>query len=52
MKNGKSGENPSENLVSFLFALVVSLFAIGGMIGGLSGGYLADKFGRLLDGKY
>ncbi|XP_074599452.1 glucose transporter type 1-like [Brevipalpus obovatus] len=46
MKDGKSGADPSKNLVSFLFALVVSLFAIGGMIGGLSGGYLADKFGR------
>lgn len=29
-----------------LFSVAVSLFAIGGMIGGFSGGYIANRFGR------
>ena len=28
------------------WAMIVSLFCIGGLFGGLSGGYLSDKFGR------
>ncbi|XP_059086366.1 glucose transporter type 1-like [Tigriopus californicus] len=36
----------SEAKVETLFSLAVSACLVGGMIGGLSGGWLADKFGR------
>ena len=29
-----------------LYAMAVSIFAIGGMIGGFIGGSIADRFGR------
>ena len=36
----------SKEKVDTLFSLAVSAFPVGGMIGGLTGGYVADKFGR------
>lgn len=36
----------SDGTLNLLWAVTVSMFAIGGMIGGISGGYIANKFGR------
>ena len=36
----------SEEWIKTCFSAVVSIFVIGGMIGSLSGGFLANKFGR------
>jgi len=36
----------SREKVDTLFSLAVGAFLVGGMIGGLTGGYVADKFGR------
>uniref|UniRef100_A0A1B6DFT3 Major facilitator superfamily (MFS) profile domain-containing protein n=2 Tax=Clastoptera arizonana TaxID=38151 RepID=A0A1B6DFT3_9HEMI len=35
-----------EESVKLLYSLAVSIFAIGGMLGGFSGGLIANKFGR------
>lgn len=35
-----------EESVQLLYSLAVSIFAIGGMLGGFSGGLIANKFGR------
>lgn len=40
------GGNMSQDEAVRLFSVAVSIFAIGGMIGGFSGGYVANKFGR------
>ena len=32
--------------MDFIWSVAVSIFAIGGMVGGFSGGYIADRFGR------
>ncbi|XP_033763885.1 solute carrier family 2, facilitated glucose transporter member 1-like [Pecten maximus] len=42
----RNGEYMSSSLLTLLWSFTVSIFAIGGMIGGLSGGYLANRFGR------
>lgn len=34
--------------IRLLWAIVVSIFLIGGCIGSFSGGWLADKFGRYI----
>ena len=36
----------SKGKADTLFSLAVTAFLVGGMIGGLTGGYVADKFGR------
>ena len=36
-----------DDTVKFLYSVAVSVFAIGGMLGGLSGGMIANRFGRL-----
>ncbi|CAF3833594.1 unnamed protein product [Adineta steineri] len=41
-----SNSNPSESTITLIFSLAVSIFAVGGMIGGLCGGFLTDRFGR------
>lgn len=40
------GEEIEKGLVGTIFSLAVSAFLVGGMIGGLSGGWLANKSGR------
>ncbi|KAK3577353.1 hypothetical protein CHS0354_008451 [Potamilus streckersoni] len=42
----RSGEYISEDTSTGLFALIVAIFAVGGMIGGLLAGWWADFFGR------
>lgn len=42
----RNGEYMSSSLLTLLWSFTVSIFAIGGMIGGLSGGYLANRYGR------
>ncbi|XP_058793375.1 glucose transporter type 1 isoform X2 [Phymastichus coffea] len=40
------GEDISEDYVQSLYSIAVSIFAIGGMVGGFSGGMIANRFGR------
>ncbi|RZF47125.1 hypothetical protein LSTR_LSTR005203 [Laodelphax striatellus] len=40
------GEDIQEESVKLLYSVAVSIFAIGGMLGGFSGGMIANKFGR------
>lgn len=40
------GEDIPEEQVKILYSIAVSIFAIGGMVGGFSGGTIANKFGR------
>ena len=42
----RNGEYPEANLVKTLYGVMVSLFAIGGMIGSFAAGYVADWLGR------
>ncbi|CAF3967049.1 unnamed protein product [Rotaria magnacalcarata] len=36
----------NESTITLIFSLAVSIFALGGMIGGLFGGFITDRFGR------
>lgn len=40
------GEDTSEEFTQQLYSVAVSIFAIGGMLGGFSGGWMANRFGR------
>ncbi|KAF4522520.1 hypothetical protein B566_EDAN009967, partial [Ephemera danica] len=40
------GEDIPEEKVKILYSIAVSIFAIGGMVGGFSGGMIANRFGR------
>ncbi|KAK9885926.1 hypothetical protein WA026_013804 [Henosepilachna vigintioctopunctata] len=40
------GEDLPDEVVRGLYSIAVSIFAIGGMLGGFSGGMVANKFGR------
>ena len=40
------GQDLTKNSMSTYFSLAVSMFLVGGMIGALSGGWVAEKFGR------
>ncbi|XP_046435446.1 glucose transporter type 1 isoform X2 [Neodiprion pinetum] len=40
------GEDIKESAVKRLYSVAVSIFAIGGMLGGFSGGMIANRFGR------
>lgn len=40
------GVDIAESWEKNIFAIAVSVFAIGGMIGGFGGGFVANRFGR------
>lgn len=40
-------ENMDNGQAELLYSFAVSIFAIGGMLGGFSGGIIANRFGRL-----
>lgn len=40
------GKDIQEETVARLYSIAVSIFAIGGMLGGFSGGMIANRFGR------
>lgn len=40
------GKDIHEDTVNQLYSIAVSIFAIGGMLGGFSGGMIANRFGR------
>jgi len=42
------GEDISDDSVKKLYSVAVSIFAIGGMVGGFSGGIIANRFGRFV----
>lgn len=42
------GEDISDDSVKRLYSVAVSIFAIGGMLGGFSGGIIANRFGRFV----
>ena len=42
----RTGEAMPEGTITSLFSLVVAIFAVGGMVGGLAAGWWADFFGR------
>ncbi|CAB3386487.1 Hypothetical predicted protein [Cloeon dipterum] len=46
VQRDRTGEVPSQANVTFIFSLAVSLFCVGGMLGGCITGLVADKFGR------
>lgn len=41
-----SGEGLSKERVDFIWSVAVSIFCVGGMVGGLISGFVADRFGR------
>lgn len=43
------GEDMSDSTANNLYSLAVSIFAIGGMLGGFSGGTIANRFGRFVN---
>lgn len=42
----RTGKRMSEVTVTSFYALIVAIFAVGGMFGGLAAGWWADFFGR------
>lgn len=42
----RTGYEISKNFKEWLWAITVSIFAIGGMVGGISGSMIANRFGR------
>lgn len=41
-------ENMDNGQAELLYSFAVSIFAIGGMLGGFSGGIIANRFGRFV----
>jgi uncharacterized membrane protein YfcA len=48
--NSTSGD--ASSYIDVLWSLTNALFIPGGMIGSLFGGWMADKFGRLVDNQF
>lgn len=48
----RTGQYMSGSTLTFLWAVTVSIYAVGGMFGGLSGGYLANRYGRYICCQY
>ncbi|XP_014287744.1 solute carrier family 2, facilitated glucose transporter member 1 isoform X2 [Halyomorpha halys] len=46
VKAERSGEPTTEGTVTMIWSIAVSIFCVGGMIGGCTVGIVADKFGR------
>ena len=44
----RTGEAMHDNTITSLFSLIVAIFAVGGMVGGLAAGWWADFFGRYM----
>lgn len=42
----RSGIIPEQGRVTMIWSIAVSIFCVGGMIGGMTTGYIADRFGR------
>ncbi|KAG5863667.1 hypothetical protein JTB14_025655 [Gonioctena quinquepunctata] len=42
----RTGENPDKDSITLIYSLMTSVFCIGGMIGGATTGFIADRFGR------
>ncbi|ESP01111.1 hypothetical protein LOTGIDRAFT_180320 [Lottia gigantea] len=42
----KEGKEITDSLLTLLWALTVAMYAVGGMVGGVSAGYWGNKFGR------
>jgi len=46
VQEARTGVVPEQSSVTLIFSLAVSLFCVGGMLGGCITGFVADKFGR------
>ena len=44
----RTREQMSSATITSLYALIVAIFAVGGLVGGLAAGWWADFFGRYL----
>ena len=42
----RHGQSIPEGRETIIYSIAVSIFAIGGMIGGFGGGFVANKYGR------
>lgn len=42
----RTGKYMSESMLALVWSVAVSVFAVGGMVGGISGGAIADYCGR------
>lgn len=45
-EHDRTGVYMTKSTSTLIWAVIVSIFAVGGMIGGMSAGSLANRFGR------